>query len=235
MLLAAISVFAQAAPEAPKTYTGNFGGGIALTGGNTDTKNFNLTLNLTRAPDKARNVIKTEAAYLRGNENNVLSVDRTSFKLRDEFTLSGRTFIFGQLDYLRDQFKQIIFLWAPTGGVGYKFVNNDKTKFELDGGAGGILERDPGRTAAGSGSLTSGESFQQKISTAATFTQSLTALWKTDDFNDSLTVFNTGVTTSITKNLELKLSFIDNYKNKPASATVKKNDTAFVTAFVIKY
>jgi hypothetical protein len=35
--------------------------------------------------------------------------------------------------------------------------------------------------------------------------------------------------------LELKFEFLDSYKNKPASVTVKKNDTAFVTSFLMKF
>ena len=210
------------------------GGGIALTGGNTDTKNFNLTFNLVRDP-KTRNVIKASAAYLRGNQNHVNTLDRTAFNLRDEYTISGRTFTFGQVDYLRDKFKQIIFLWAPVAGVGYKLINTDSTKFAIDGGTGGILERNPGKAVSKSGSLTMGENFQQKLSSTATFTESVATLWKTNDFADSLTNFSAGLTTSILRKLDIKFEFIDSYKSKPPTAFVKKNDTAFVTTLVVKF
>lgn len=227
--------FGQTAPpEPPRVYTGSFGGGFALTGGNTDTQNFNLTLGVVRDP-KTRNVMKANAVYLRGDQNDVLNLDRTAVNLRDEFTISGRTFAFGQLDYLRDQFKQIIFLWAPVGGLGFKAVNTDSTLLALDGGAGGLWEKNPGRDTRSSASLTAGQRFQHKISTTATFTESLATLWKTNDFADSLTNFSVGVTTSLSRNLELKVEFLDSYKNKPPRANVKKNDTAFVTAFVLKF
>jgi hypothetical protein len=35
--------------------------------------------------------------------------------------------------------------------------------------------------------------------------------------------------------IQLKLEFLDSYKNKPANPALKKNDTAFVTAFVLKF
>src|SRR5262245_7229289 len=101
------AAFAQAPPEM-RVNTGNIGGGFAFTGGNTHTANFNLTAAITHDP-KTRNVIKGAAAYLRGSEHDILNLNRTSFNIRDEFTVSGRTFVFGQTDYLRDQFKQIIF------------------------------------------------------------------------------------------------------------------------------
>src|SRR5215470_17762200 len=89
-LIAVSALFGQAAPP-PRTYAGSFGGGIALTGGNTDTQNFNLTFNLVRDP-KTKNVIKSTAAYLRGNQNDINTLDRTAFNARDEYTISGRTF-----------------------------------------------------------------------------------------------------------------------------------------------
>src|SRR6476660_7765933 len=122
--LMAQGLLGQAAPPAASRYTGGFGGGIALTGGNTDTKTFNLTFDLIRDP-KTKNVFKSKATYFRGNQNDILTLDRSTVNGRDEYTISGRTFVFGQLDYLRDQFKAIIFLWAPVGGLGFKLVNTD--------------------------------------------------------------------------------------------------------------
>lgn len=225
--------FAQAAPP-PQTYTGSFGGGMALTGGNTDTKTFNLAFDLVRDP-KTKNVMKAKATYLRGNQNDVLTLDRAAVNLRDEYTISGRTYVFGQLDYLRDRFKEIIFLWAPTAGIGFKIVNTDNTKFGIDGGAGGIFERNPGTSTSKSGSVTAGENLMQRLSSGAAITQSVSTLWKTNDFGDSLTNFSVGLSTSIARKLEVKIEFVDNYKTKPAGILVKKNDTAFVTTFVVKY
>ena len=232
-LLTAPLVRGQAA-QSPKTYTGSLGGGIALTGGNTDTKNFNLTLGLVRDP-RTRNVIKANAVYLRGTENDVIDLDRSAFNVRDEYTISGRAFVFGEVDYLRDKFEEIIFLWAPLGGVGYRLLNTDSTKFAIDGGVGGVFERNPGRTVSESRSLTAGERFQQELSSTATLTESLSTIWKTKDFADSLTTFSVGLTAAVAKQLEVKFEFIDTDKNKPASARVKKNDTAFVTTFVVKF
>src|SRR5262245_42382392 len=226
--------FGQAPAEPTPVYTGNIGGGFALTNGNTDTRNFNLTGAIVRDP-KTRNVIKATASYLRGTQSDVLNLDRTSVNIRDEYTISNRTFAFGQLDYLRDQFKRITFFWAPTGGIGYKLVNTDSTQFIVDGGGGGVLEKNPGIESSKSGSVTAGQRFQQKLSSTASFTQALSSIWKTKDFDDSLTNFSAGLTTTVVGKIQLKLEFIDSYKNKPPSANVKKNDTAFVTTFVMKF
>ena len=215
-------------------YTGTLGGGLALTNGNTDTRNFNLTGAILRDP-KTRNVMKGTASYLRGTQSDILNLDRTTINLRDEYAVSSRVFTFGQVDYVRDQFKRIIFFWAPTAGVGYKLVNTDATQFIVDGGAGGVLEKNPGIESSKSGSVIGGQRFQHKLSSTAIVTESLSSIWKTKDFDDSLTNFSAGITTSVVGKIQLKVEFIDSYKNKPPKVEVKKNDTAFVSTFVVKF
>src|SRR5262245_16911446 len=172
---------AQAAAPPPDVYSGSFGGGFALTGGNTDTKNFNLTFDMVRDP-KTKNVIKATASYLRGSQSDVLTLDRSAFNIRDEYSFTNRVFAFGQVDYLRDQFKQIVFLWAPSGGLGYKLVRTDSTDLSIDGGLGGFFEKNPGRDVSRSGSLTAGQRLRHKLSPTAAFTQSLSTMWKTSDY-----------------------------------------------------
>ena len=227
------AAFAQA-PAPSSMYSGNFGGGLAVTNGNTNTRSFNLSGAIVRDP-KTRNVIKGTASYLRGSQNDLLNLDRTAINMRDEYSISQRTYTFGQLDYVRDQFKQMIFFWAPTAGVGYKLINTDRTQLAVDGGAGGVLEKNPGIPSSKSGSLTAGHRFQRKISSTAALTEGLSSVWKTSDFGDSLTNFSAGLTTAVSGKLQLKLEFVDSYKNRPPTISIKKNDTAFVTTFAMKF
>ena len=220
-------------PTPLAVYTGSFGGGIAVTGGNTDTKNFNLSFGLIRDPKK-KNLVKFNALYLRGSQNDILAVDRATATLRDEYTVSNRTFVFAQTDYLRDEFKEIRYLIAPVGGMGYKVINDDRTSLSFSGGSGGIWEKDAGLATKGTGNVNAGESFTEKLSTA-TITQSIGTLWKTDDFSDSLSNFALALSTSISRKLELKLEFQDSYKNRPALVTIKKNDTAYITTLLVKF
>jgi putative salt-induced outer membrane protein len=180
-------------------------------------------------------VWKANGSYLRGVQTDVLNLDRSAFNLRYERVLTNRLFAFGQLDYLRDKFKQIQFLWAPSGGLGYKLINTDATQLLIDGGAGGIREKNPGKQASNSGTLNAGQRFRQKLSGAAMFTESVSTIWKTQDYSDSLTNFSLGLTTALMKQIDIKLEFVDSYKNKPPNSTVKKNDTAFVTGFMWKF
>jgi putative salt-induced outer membrane protein len=225
---------APAAPEPPKNWTGSAGAGISLTAGNSDTMNYNLGFDVTRTP-KARNVMKWAGLYLRGDQNDETVVDRTSLGYRDEYTLSGKTFLFGQIDYLRDTFKRIDYLVAPTAGLGYKIVDTDPAKFSLDGGVGSISEKNPGLDLRTSAAVIAGEKLQLQLTPTATLKHATTGLWKANDFEDSLYTFSIGLATQISPRMQLSIDLLDSYKNRPPTPTTKKNDTAFVTAITTKF
>ena len=86
-------------------------------------------------------MIKSDGLAIRGKTDGELSADRTGLNLRDEFRLNGRAYVFGQAQYLRDRFKEIDYLVAPTAGVGYKVVDSEATKLAVDVAVGGVWER----------------------------------------------------------------------------------------------
>ncbi len=99
---------AAPAPAAPpaREYSGSFGGGITLTGGNTDTRSYNLSFSHIHER-KNGNTDKITALYLRGEQNDVLTLDRAAVIFRDEYKLSRRVFMFGEVNYLHDPFRDI--------------------------------------------------------------------------------------------------------------------------------
>ena len=116
---------------------------LALTSGNTDTSNVNAAYDIVYNP-QTKNVVKSDGLFLRGETEGVLSANRVGLNVRDEYSLTTRTFLFGQNQYLHDEFKNIDYLVAPTAGVGYKIFDTAKTKFAVDGSAGGVWEKNPG-------------------------------------------------------------------------------------------
>ena len=232
VMLAPSGAQSHTAPATSQVWAGNFGAGLALTNGNTDTRNFNVSFGVVRDP-KTRSVVRTNGLYLRGDSNDKLIANQMAFVLRDEISLSAKTFVYGQGSYAHDTFKGIRYLFSPTAGVGYKFINTDATLFGIDTGVGGVWERDTGHGTAATGAFNLGERFSRKISNTATITQSIVSLWKTNDWSDSLHNFSAGVAASVTAHTELKFEFLDSFKNRPLPG-LKKNDTALITAFVWK-
>lgn len=227
-------LLAQAPPPEPhKVWKLAASLGIAATSGNADTSNLNAAYDLTYDP-LTKNIVKSDALLLRGTTEGTLSADRFNWNVRDQYAINGRTYVFGQNQYLRDSFKDIDYLLAPTGGIGYKLVNTPETKLDTDLGAGGVWEKNPNAGTRSSGAITLGEKLSQKLTSTTTFTQSFGGLWKTKDFDDSLYTFGVGVAAAVSSRVQLKVELLDVYKNKPPTALVKKNDLATIVAVVFK-
>jgi putative salt-induced outer membrane protein len=232
LAVAAAPAMAQAPPP-HKIWDVAASVGLAATSGNSDTSQFNVGYDLTYDP-LTRNIFKSNALLLRGSTEGDVSAERFLFNVRDEYKLNDRTFVFGSNLYLRDRFKSISYLDAVTGGIGYKILASERTKLDVDGGAGGVWEKNTGLDLKSSGAVTAGEKLQHLLTSTTTLTQSVAALWKTNDFEDALLTFGAGVAVAVSTRTQLKFEVVDVYKNKPPSADVQKNDVATVVAIVFK-
>jgi putative salt-induced outer membrane protein len=222
-------------PEPDKgAWVGSAGFGFSMNRGNTDTTNVNLSFEATYDPKK-RDVWKMLALYLRGETNGEATVDRLFLQGRYERNLTDRLFAFGQLQYLRDEFKDIDYLVAPVGGIGYKLINTEELTLAVDAGAGVKWEKNPGLDVETSATITSGDRFEWKVSKTATITQGLSVLWDADDFGDALYTFAAGVAATIVKQLELKVELLDTYASQPPDPILKKNDVGVITALIWKF
>jgi putative salt-induced outer membrane protein YdiY len=234
-LLCSTAALAQTPPvSAPKPWHLNFGAGLALTSGNKDTSSYNASYNVSYTPH-ARRTFKSDALLLRGKTNGELSNERFGLNVREEIRIGDRVFVFGQNQYLRDRFKRIQYMVAPTGGIGLTTVKNARTTMTLDVGAGGVWEKNPYADIRASGALTFGQKLSQVISGTTTLTQSLSALWKTEDLTDAYFQFGAAVSIGINSRVQLKIEALDTYSNKPTGSRVEKNDVSTVFAVVFKH
>jgi putative salt-induced outer membrane protein len=221
-------------PGPPPVWTGSAGAGLGLTAGNSETRTLNLTFDVTRDAEKTH-VFKANALYLWGSESGEDTVNRLAFEGRDEIKLTDRVFAFAQGQYLRDPFKAIDYLLAPTAGIGYKLVDTDRAKFSVDGGGGVTWEKNPGLDVRTYGAITAGEDLAYKLSETAVLTHAAAALWKADDFGDALYTISAGLAASLTTRTSVKIDVLDTYKSKPPTAEVEKNDIALIVALAYKF
>lgn len=221
-------------PPDPGTWIGTAGAGVALTSGNSDTLNFNVAFDATRDP-KTRNVMKWTGLFLRGEQNDALVANRLSLGFRDQYALSARAYTYGQIDYLRDTFKLIDYIVAPTAGLGYKVFDTAATRFSTDAGLGAVWEKNPGLDVLSSMALTAGEQFEHALTATSTLKHAATALWKANDLADGLYTVSIGLATRISEQLQLSVELLDTFKNRPPTAATKKNDVALVTAITAKF
>jgi putative salt-induced outer membrane protein len=234
-LLCVVSAYAQETPPAPgHTWSGNLGAGLSLTRGNSDTKNINLTADAAQRIS-ARNLAKYDAFYLRADSNGALTVDRTTFGARDEYTLSPLTYAFGDIHFLRDRFKEIDSLITPSVGAGHHLIKTALLDLAVEAGAGAVIEKDTGLARDTSGALNAKQILTWKLSPTATVGETAAGLWKTKDFSDALYHFEASLASNLTARSQLKLSLLDDYKAKPAKTGIKKNDVSLIAAIVMKF
>jgi putative salt-induced outer membrane protein YdiY len=216
----------------PPAWSIGLGAGLSLTGGNSDTSSYNLLATVVHDP-KTKNILRFEALYLRTEQEGLTSVARTVAKIRNERTVNGRLFLFGDLGYLRDNPKEVEYLISPVVGAGYRLVNGARVVASVDGGVGGAFEKLKGTDATADLALQSTERVEWKATPVATLYEKAGGLWKTDDFGDAYYRAELGLGATLAKRLELKLAFADDYKTRPPLGLLK-NDTSFLASLVLK-
>jgi len=234
MAMSCARAFAQAPAEPPpKPLTVAASAGLALTSGNKDTFTANAAYDITYDP-KRRNLVKSDALWIRGETDGELNASRLGINIRDEYKIGKRAFVFAQNQYLRDEFKSIDYLIAPGGGLGYRLFDTTATKLSVDGGLGAVWEKNPGVELHTSGAVTASEKLTQTLTATTTVTQSVTALWKTKDWDDALYTFGVGVAAAMSARTQLKFELLDVFKKKPPTPDIKQNDVALLMAIVYK-
>lgn len=220
-------------PPEPPGWTGSAGAGLSTTSGNSDTSNINAAFELKR--DTGGPILfRSGGLLLYGKSQDVLTSDRLSFEARLERRLGARASAFAQTQYLRDEFKSIDYLVAPTVGLAYALFKSERTEFVVDGGVGGVWEKNRGFDTDLDGALTAGQKFSHKIGERAELNEKTIALWKMDDFGDALYTFGAGIAASITAATQLKFEVLDTYKAQPLPG-IEKNDIATIISFVYKF
>lgn len=221
-------------PPPPPAWRISVGGGMALTGGNTDTASYNLTANVVHDPH-TRNVFRGEGLYLRSSQDDEATVDKTLLSVRDEYAVGKRAYLFGQLAYARDRFKNVDYLISPVVGAGVRLVEQPKLLFALDAGVGGAFENLTGQDSTTDLAVNATERLEWKPNGVTTVFQKAAGLWKTDDFGDAYYRFEAGLAAKVAGHLELKLAFADDYKTRPFPSSLEKNDTSIIASLLLNF
>ena len=231
--LFALTSAAQDAP-APRAWASSAGAGLAVTSGNSDNQNVNIAFNTLWDPKTGR-TFKADAVYLLGRNNGEKQLDKATANARYEQLFNQRAFWFGEVAYLRDPFKDISYLVAPLVGAGYHLINTEVRKLTFDGAVGAVVESGALLGSETSGAVKVGESFDWTISPVSKFTQRLNGLFETQDFGDALYHFDAGLSTTVASRLELKVSYVYDYKTRPPAPEIEKGDSALFAALLVKF
>lgn len=226
----------QPAPAPPPGWAGSASSGVALTSGNSDTVTINGAYEL-RLDRGGPITFRSTGLLVWGRADGLLTSDHLTLDWRVEGKLSDRGSAFAQTQYLRDTFKSIDYLIAPTVGLSRMVRKNERTELSIDAAVGGVWERNPATRTDLDAAVTAGEKFSRKLTDTTEFSQRLNALWKMDDFSDALYTLGAAVGLRVTAAMQVKIELIDNYKTRPPAAAVRvhKNDVATLLSLVYRF
>jgi putative salt-induced outer membrane protein YdiY len=219
-------------PPPPPDWTISLGGGLSLTRGNDEASSYNLLANIVHDP-RRKNVVRFEALYLRTHQEGVDPIARTTAKLRDEYAVSGRLYVFGELGYFRDLGKDVEYLISPMVGGGYRLIDRKTLLLAADAGVGAAFEKLSDVDGTTDFAVQASERFEWQATPIVKLIEKATALWKADDLGDAYYHAEAGLAATLAKRLELKLALVDDYKTRPPPG-LEKNDISFVASLVFK-
>jgi putative salt-induced outer membrane protein YdiY len=234
LIIPAVAFAQDPPPPPPPAWTGSIGAGLAVTSGNSDTSNINLSFKTVYDP-KATLVFSAEGLYIRGSNDGELNADNAAFGVKLDRRLSDRAYAFVKVQYLRDSFKAIDYFVAPTAGLGYKLVDSDRAKLSTDVSVGPSWEKNPDQDVRTNLAISFGEKASYVLSKTATFTQGFGMTVVGDDWADGLYTFTVGLAASVTGRTQLKFEVVDVYKNKPPTADIQKNDISTLVSVLYKF
>lgn len=156
--------------------------GFVDTTGNSQAQTANANLDMTRYDGAWKNEGYTSGLY--GKSAGIVSAERWDARWQTNYTISGKLFAFGGLQYEHDLFDGFEYQASVDGGLGYKFIDSDTTTLTAQAGpgyrrlrpeiiiknaAGEVTSRTP-LDASGEAIGTAGIDFSHKFNASTTLT-----------------------------------------------------------------
>jgi len=228
-LLLSAPAWAQAPLKPDGQWRGSVSAGASVASGNTDSTSINLGANAGRATERDRLNFALTALYGTKKENGDRSETANLLRLGGKYDrdVTDRIFGFGSLDIEHDKLQELDFRGVAAVGLGHHFVKTEKTVFDVFSGLTYNHERFTSETRNSTEWLL-GEESTHMISDTTSLHQRLAIYPNLSDGGEYRIQFDAGLTTSITKKIELKVTISNRYLSNPQPG-VKKSDTLLLT------
>jgi putative salt-induced outer membrane protein len=223
-----LPMLAQGADETDTpngVWSGNGTLGYTSTAGNTDSKNLNASLQV--GYEILRWKHNLQVAVIRAETDGDKSADSKSVLERTEFSLSEKSYAFGQARYEDDKFSGYDYQASIVAGLGSRVIDSEIQLLDLSVGAGyrQLKESDSGDTVDGPiGSFDL--KYEYRFNEHATFNES--ALLETGSDNTYLQS-ETALIARIQGNLSAKISYLVKHNTNVPNDTDKTDKITSVS------
>lgn len=190
--------------------------GVVVIEGNSESQTMNSSVAFDYLKDKWEH--GTKLAGTSSSNDGERSAESYQFDWNSKYSLSEKTFLFGDVRYLDDKFDSFEGIANVSIGAGYRIYLSEKTTWNISVGAGYretellATEEDPAEKQSGASFL-----LINKFSRQLTETTTLTNNTRIDSAEDNTAVQNVfGLNVAISSVLALKLGYEVRFNSEPA-------------------
>jgi putative salt-induced outer membrane protein len=108
--------------------------GGSFASGNSENESANAALAVKYVVDKWQHTLGFAGNY--GNDGETTTAQRWELRGQTQYDFTDRAYGFGAARYEDDRFSSYDYQASLSGGLGYKIINSDRTKFWVQGGPG---------------------------------------------------------------------------------------------------
>lgn len=235
-------------PKLTDFWSGLLDSGLSVTSGNSSTINYTLAAKAVRTTARDKISVYTTAVY---GKNNAVDPNETIAHeirggIRADVNVSERFFVFGFTDFGYNALQHLDFQNVLGGGVGYHVIKSDRTTFDIFGGGSYNQQYFSSYTlptvpptnfpavTLKNGEIVLGESFDSKITSRTTVSESISFFPNVSDVGNYRFAFASNISTKIKSWLGWQVTFNDNYISNPPTG-LKGNDLLFSTGLRLTF
>ncbi len=223
-------------PSLTDLWTGFVDLGLATAQGNARTSNVNVTANASRSTSRDKIDVNFMSLYASSNVSGASLVTANAMRggIRYNLNVSPSVLSFGSTELEYDEFQNLDLRFSPSGGFGWRIIDNERTMLNVLGGAS--LNREFFATGLNrtSGEGLVGQEFTHKLSKIASVTQKFIMYPNLTRRGDYRMSFDASAVTTIRKWLGWQFSVSDRLLSNPLPGR-KKNDLLFTSGIRLTF
>jgi putative salt-induced outer membrane protein len=221
------------APDLPPSkFTGSAELAIAVTTGNTTTRNINTALDLSQ--QWGHWSLDFKGRYFGNSNDSNMTAEQTSLELKGLRSLTPRSDLFTDLYFLNNRFSGIEYQVTPDFGFGYEWIFSDPLQLRTETALGATAEKNTKGQTESYPIARFGFLFAWKLNERSDFSHETIAFTSLAESKSWRLRSETSLATDLTSILAMKISYRYEFNNSPPEGKLKE-DSVTSTALVLRF
>ena len=216
-------------------WSGNITIGASVVTGNADTSTFTVAFKADKTFKQPFEWLNS-GSFLTSSAEGGKTAEKIVLSSRLNWTFTPRFHMFGELQGMRDRFKDYRYQYVPALGIGYKFINTKKIQLSAHGGVAlRIIKYYRSGNKEDDLALKLGNRFTWAFSKTAELKQSLEWIPEFSDLGDYFLLAELSLAASLGGHWAISITINETYDSAPVSPDVEKSDTTFTAGITKKF